>query len=288
MTTTSVAAERVSEFEEGLRWPGQRGIRCYLAGPMSGYERQNWDAFDEARDWLKSKGWDVISPADIDRSLGFDLDTAEPPPWWTEESAMHIDLHEVTHPLNTGIVLLPGWVFSKGARKEVYTAMHCGLDVWLYEPDGVIDGAVEWKNRDKRLVWVAYSIVELMMQTNEDQQEADEKYYEGTDGEHRVVSETGGAKGQKNGLRYDLIPSEALKEVAKVYGHGVKKYSANNWRLGYDYSLSTAALERHYHAWKQGEIMDGDGFMHLAAVVFHTLTLIYRDKFQPEWDDVRV
>lgn len=105
------------------------------------------------------------------------------------------------------------------------------------------------------------------------------------DGEHLVVSHTGGAKGQKI-LRYDLIPSEALEEVARCYGVGATKYAPNNWKLGYAYSLSLASLERHLHEWKQGRQDDSEGYKHLAAVVFHALTLIYRDKAQTEWDDV--
>lgn len=85
---------------------------------------------------------------------------------------------------------------------------------------------------------------------------------------------TGGQKGSKP-ERYDLIPSSALDEVARVYGFGANKYDIHNWAKGYDWGLSIAALERHISAFKQGENIDPEsGLHHLAHAVFHCLTLI--------------
>src|SRR5689334_20956149 len=52
---------------------------------------------------------------------------------------------------------------------------------------------------------------------------------------------TGGAKGMKP-ERYGLIPTWPLAELARVYGYGARKYSDNNWRLGYRWGLSYDAL----------------------------------------------
>ena len=41
---------------------------AYVAGPMRGIPKFNFPAFDEARDLLVSQGYNVISPADIDRA----------------------------------------------------------------------------------------------------------------------------------------------------------------------------------------------------------------------------
>jgi hypothetical protein len=89
---------------------------------------------------------------------------------------------------------------------------------------------------------------------------------------------TGGQKGDKIG-RFDLIPPEALGEVAAVYGRGAKKYAPRNWELGYDWGLSVAALERHLQRWKAGEQRDEMDNHHLACVVFHALALITFEKF---------
>jgi hypothetical protein len=104
--------------------------------------------------------------------------------------------------------------------------------------------------------------------------------------EHVVVNEvTGGKKGQKD-CRIDLIPPGPLAEVGLVYGLGSKKYEENNWRRGYEFSLSLAAMHRHINAWHQGESYDSDGFHHLAAVVFHAMALMYNEVHHPELDNV--
>ena len=104
--------------------------------------------------------------------------------------------------------------------------------------------------------------------------------------ETRVTNEqTGGAKGQK-AARYDLIPVEALNEVAKLYGYGATKYEPSNWRRGYDFSLSYAALQRHLNAWWGGEDSDPEsGLSHLAAATFHCFALFTLRQEHPELDD---
>jgi hypothetical protein len=100
-----------------------------------------------------------------------------------------------------------------------------------------------------------------------------------------VTSPTGGIKGQKL-ARFDLLPPKALYEVAEHYGRGAEKYSDDNWRKGYDWSLSYAAMQRHAHKFWAGEDLDPEtGTHHLAAVVFHALTILEnKDRF-PEYDN---
>lgn len=94
-------------------------------------------------------------------------------------------------------------------------------------------------------------------------------------GEVTVVSSTGGKKGSKP-ERHDLIPSESLSALARHYARGAEKYDRHNWRKGYDWSLSYAALQRHALAWLAGEDFDGEtGSHHMAAVAFHAFALIY-------------
>jgi hypothetical protein len=100
-----------------------------------------------------------------------------------------------------------------------------------------------------------------------------------------VNEETGAAKGQKL-ARYDLIPQEALWMVAELYGIGAKKYDENNWRKGYKWSLSHAALSRHLALFWMGEDIDPETELpHLAAVVFHALALMTFMKEHPELDN---
>ena len=96
---------------------------------------------------------------------------------------------------------------------------------------------------------------------------------------------TGGQKGQKL-ARFSLIPSGPLREVANVFGYGAIKYSPNNWRLGYEWSLSLDALERHINAFTGGEDIDPEsGRLHLACAIFHCLVLMEWGTTHPELDD---
>jgi hypothetical protein len=103
--------------------------------------------------------------------------------------------------------------------------------------------------------------------------------------EVRTVSETGGEKGVK-AERYDLIPVEALASVARLYGAGAKKYAEHNWRRGYDWSKSYQALQRHANEFWRGVDIDPEmGEPHLAAVIFHSLTLMTFMSEQQQFDD---
>ncbi|ALY08639.1 hypothetical protein CAPNMURICA_39 [Arthrobacter phage CapnMurica] len=103
--------------------------------------------------------------------------------------------------------------------------------------------------------------------------------------EVRTVSSTGGEKGTKP-ERYDLIPVEALASVARLYGEGAKKYSEHNWRKGYEWSKSYAALQRHANEFWKGVDLDPEtGEPHLSAVIFHSLALITFMQEHPDFDD---
>lgn len=107
-------------------------------------------------------------------------------------------------------------------------------------------------------------------------------------GEEKIVvnETTGGAKGAKE-ARFSLIPKEQLWEVARLYNFGATKYAPNNWRKGYDWSLSMDALERHLTMfWEMRESYDEEtNCHHLASVVFHALALMYFEKRHPDLDD---
>jgi len=104
-------------------------------------------------------------------------------------------------------------------------------------------------------------------------------------GEVRTTSSTGGEKGTKP-ERFDLIPVEAMSLVAQLYGKGAEKYAAHNWRKGYEWSKSYAALQRHANAFWSGEDLDPEMQLpHMASVVFHALTLITFMSEQPGFDD---
>lgn len=107
-------------------------------------------------------------------------------------------------------------------------------------------------------------------------------------GEIKITDKTtGGAKGDKL-ERFDLIPVEPLEELARLYGVNARsgKYSEDNWRKGYKFHLSYAALQRHATAWWRGEDVDAQtGRHHLACVMWHCATLIWLSKYRKSMDD---
>lgn len=114
----------------------------YIAGPMRGYPKYNWPAFDEVRDCLLAQGYSVISPADLDREAGFSCDT--PPERLTDEAVRKLFSNSVHH-LNScahAVVLLPGWKKSRGANAEVCCAKAIGLPLFIWK-DGEIYPLVE-------------------------------------------------------------------------------------------------------------------------------------------------
>ena len=95
-----------------------------------------------------------------------------------------------------------------------------------------------------------------------------------------------GATKQVKEARYDMIPADALDELARHYGKGAEKYAAfdsgdglgkiDNWRRGYDWSLSYAALQRHAWAfWNREDIDEETGSKHLIAAAWHCLTMAH-------------
>ena len=116
--------------------------------------------------------------------------------------------------------------------------------------------------------------------------------------EVRQTSVSGAQKGSKL-ARYDMIPADALKILAEHYGIGAKKYPPfdngdeygrlDNWRRGYDWSLSFAAMQRHSWQFWNGEDIDPEtGSPHLAAVAWHALAMLHwslNDELKDKYDD---
>lgn len=103
----------------------------YLAGKMTGLPLYGFPIFDAARDDLTAKGFKVISPADIDREVGFDpsvgtLDDFDLP------AAIRRDVDAILG--CDAVVLLPGHESSKGATAERCVAKWAGIPCYTY-PD---------------------------------------------------------------------------------------------------------------------------------------------------------
>lgn len=96
----------------------------------------------------------------------------------------------------------------------------------------------------------------------------------------------GGVKHDEGKPRMDLLPPEALKEIAEVLALGASKYSAHNWRMGFAYSRLIAAALRHLFAWVGGENKDPEsGKSHLAHAACCLMFLITFEQTNTGTDD---
>ena len=250
--------------------PLPRATRVYLAGPMRGIRNFNEDAFDAAASELRRQGYEVFSPVEHDRatygpdalkSETGDLDDI-PGGRQVLRDGLAADLAWIAERADE-LVLLPGWRGSKGALAEKALADALGVPVFEMWSDGVltdVNEIAEWER-------------DLLTQKHDDAHPSTAEFSWQPGGEVRVTSDTGGQKGKKT-ERYELIPVGPLREIARVYGIGAEKYGPRNFELGYDFSLSYAALQRHANQFWEGQDRDDEGFQHLAAVCFHAMSLM--------------
>jgi hypothetical protein len=234
----------------------------YIAGRMRGIPAFNFPAFIRAEEDLLIYGYHTISPARHDLDSGFEPDGMTGNEDLSKvgfdlKDALSWDLQQVL--TVDAVVLLPGWERSSGVAAEIAAAKAVGTPVMtlaeaLGEP----------------------SPAEIGAQT----------------GEVRVTSSTGGAKGSK-AARFDLIPTDAMWELAEHFGFGSSKYEPvnglDNWRNGYPWSLSFAAALRHLYLALAGQDDDAEtGHKHVIAVAWHMLTLAHqmnRPEMREMFDD---
>jgi len=82
-------------------------MRLYIAGPMTGHEDYNYEAFNDAEKLLKSVGYEVLNPA----RQGYGKEYHE-----------YLELAIADVFACDGIALLPRWEDSPGAKAEVALA----------------------------------------------------------------------------------------------------------------------------------------------------------------------
>lgn len=268
--------------------------KLYLAGPMRGYESFNFPAFREGRKRLRDAGFEVFCPAEKDELEGFNptglSGTSEELAElnFNLREALGADLDWICENAD-GIALLDGWEHSSGARAEVAVARALGikvgpLDAWLQHRIQAVqqpDVQVSWPTPPGAIsFWENFYVPppnDYLHRAKEFGRERSKRIEDRikVDREERITDpNTGGQKGSKS-ARYDLIPALPLRELARLYGKGAEKYADNNWRLGYHWSLSFAALNRHLWQFWNGESQDEEmGLHHLAAVCFHAMALM--------------
>lgn len=117
-------------------------MTLYISGPMRGYPAFNFPLFHHVQRLLEAAGHTCYNPAEHDEEIYPDIeqwegfasgDTAQCPRFnlpaslaWDFQSILHAD----------GIVLLPGWKNSSGAKAERFVAECVGKAVFEIELAG--------------------------------------------------------------------------------------------------------------------------------------------------------
>lgn len=93
-------------------------MKIYISGPMTGLPDYNFPAFNEAARKLRTLGFAVVNPVELNAHLGTDAD-------W------HVYLRNDIRALCDCdvVALLPGWEDSNGAHLELHLAHRMGLKV---------------------------------------------------------------------------------------------------------------------------------------------------------------
>lgn len=107
-------------------------MKWYLAGPMSGIPQFNIPLFDEVTEKLRSHGYDIVSPAELDtpeiRAAAMQSESGQHsdlPAGDTWGTLLARDVHIIADEID-GIIFLPKWHESNGARLEAYVALITG------------------------------------------------------------------------------------------------------------------------------------------------------------------
>ncbi len=104
----------------------------YLSGPMRGIPQYNFPAFNRIAKLLRGQGYRVISPAELDSDAvrviaensrdGCECDRDGHMAGATPGDILGRDV-KILHDLTQGIIFMPGWERSRGARLEAFTAL---------------------------------------------------------------------------------------------------------------------------------------------------------------------
>lgn len=118
-------------------------MKVYLAGPMTGIPQFNIPLFEAAAADLRAHGYEVISPVELDEKHGLpnallktydtgDISKLEAKSGQTWGDMLARDVKVIADGGVDGIVLLPNWWKSKGARLEVFVGMLIRAKVYEY------------------------------------------------------------------------------------------------------------------------------------------------------------
>lgn len=99
------------------------GPAIYISGPMTGLPDLNYQAFAQCAKQLRATGWEVVNPAE---HFGGAQDLPR-------HKFLAADVLALVQKC-WGVVLLPGWHESEGAKLEAQIALDLGYEFNLWHP----------------------------------------------------------------------------------------------------------------------------------------------------------
>ena len=122
-------------------------MKVYLAGKMRGLPSFGAEEFRKAARVLRERGFQVVSPLEMDEEAGISVDGLTGFEDLTDQgfdirSTLANDLQVILLDVDA-VVLLPGWRDSQGAIAEYAAAQAAGVPTWelTYEDEGI---ALTW------------------------------------------------------------------------------------------------------------------------------------------------
>lgn len=95
-----------------------------------------------------------------------------------------------------------------------------------------------------------------------------------------------GVKHDQDKAPMELVPPQAIEDIANVMAFGAKKYGRYNWTNGISYSRLLGAAMRHLLAFSRGEDLDKEsGLSHLAHLGACVVMLLWTNRFRSDLDD---
>lgn len=235
-------------------------MKAYLASPMRGYPRYNFDAIDRAAEQLRAWGHKIWSPADHDRDNGFDPDLTLEENRFDFNEAMRWDLSKVIKA--DAVIVLEGWERSAGCKIELTVARACGKRVWRYA-----ELSDSYGPYGRHLVEVTAGELDAVLDgiTHAEATQLAYKQYQ-----------EGGALGYKNGYEHGKGDAENARS------DGYKAGYENGHQGGIGVGKALAAPNARSEGWDDG--FDA-GILHAFNTVVDTLNAVGRNDLDLDLED---
>lgn len=138
-----------------------KSLKWYLGGPMSGVPQFNIPLFDSAAKALRAQGFTIISPAELDNervrtaclASPDGVNTAETSDGGTWADFLSRDVKLIADQVD-GIILLPNWWRSRGAKLEVFVGLLTGKKFAYFNPKGSWDAASDALHQEDTTTFV--------------------------------------------------------------------------------------------------------------------------------------